>query len=233
MIYMQHVLKRVRILMVRRLGVMAACLIIFLPPVCTAGAQGVKIEIAGLLGDKAVLIVDGHQKVVQTGEVVQGVKLIAVEDGGVTLEVDGQRDFYQLGSKQIGTGYSVSAKTSERVYRDGSGMFRTAGSINGYPVNFLVDTGASIVAMNSAQAKRMGIQYLLNGEQGVVSTASGNVGAYNIRLDNVSVGQIKLTNVEAVVIEGSHPTEILLGMSFLGRLNVKNENEVMMLETKY
>lgn len=112
-------------------------------------------------------------------------------------------------------------------------MFRTVGSINGYPVNFLVDTGASIVAMNSIQAKRLGIQYLLDGNPTMVSTAGGNVAAYNIRLKNVSVGQIKLQDIDAVIIEGAHPEDVLLGMSFLGRLNVKNENEVMMLETKF
>jgi aspartyl protease family protein len=112
-------------------------------------------------------------------------------------------------------------------------MYRTLGSINGYPVSFLIDTGASIIAMNSIQAKRLGIQYLLDGKPGVVSTASGNVAAYNIRLASVAVGQIKLNDIEAVVIEGTHPEDVLLGMSFLGRLNVRNENEVMMLEPKF
>jgi aspartyl protease family protein len=219
--------------MVRRLAVMAAGFIIF-STASPAAVQGGKIEIAGLLGEKAVLIINGRQQILEIGETTQGIKLVAVAAEGVTLEIDGRQDYYPLGSMQVGTSYSVNAKTSERIYRDqSSGMFRTMGSINGYPVNFLVDTGASIVAMNSNEAERLGIRYLLDGRPTMVSTASGNVEAYNIRLENVAVGQIKLTNIDAVVIEGSHPTEILLGMSFLGRLNVKNENEVMMLETKY
>ncbi len=229
---MLRTLRDIRILAVRWLAVMAAGLIIFSPML--PGAQQMRIEVAGLLGEKAVLVIDGAQKVLQIGDNVQGIKLIAVEQEGVTLEIDGQRGYYPLGSVGIGTSFSAAkAKPVERVYRDSSGMFRTLGSINGYPVSFLVDTGASIVAMNSSQAKRLGIQYLLDGEHTVVSTASGNIGAYNIRLENVAVGQIRLSNIEAVVIEGSHPEDILLGMSFLGRLNVKNENEVMMLEVKY
>jgi aspartyl protease family protein len=211
---------------------MAASLII--SSVVSAGAQNIRIEVAGLLGEKAVLVIDGRQKILQIGDSVQGIKLIAIEMEGVTLEIDGRRDFYPLGVTQIGTSFSApDAKVSERVYRDASGMFRTMGSINGYPVTFLIDTGASIIAMNSSQAKRLGLQYLLDGERTVVSTASGNIGAYHLKLEKVAVGQIKLTNIEAVVIEGTHPEDILLGMSFLGRLNVKNENAVMMLETKF
>lgn len=218
--------------MVGRIAVMAG--ILLFPLAASAAAKGVRVEIAGLLGDKAVLIIDGSQKVLRAGEVTpEGIRLIAIEDEGVTLEINGEHDYYPLGSMQVGTSYTAKTKTVERIYRDRSGMFRTMGSINGYPVNFLVDTGASIVAMNSIQAKRLGIQYLLDGDPGIVSTASGNVAAYNIRLENVSVGEIKLTNIDAVVIEGTHPEDVLLGMSFLGRLNVKNENEVMMLETKF
>lgn len=223
----------VRILMVRLLTVMAACLVILLQMTPPAGAQGARIEVAGLLGEKAVLIIDGRQHVLQPGEAAQGIKLIAINVEGVTLEIDGQQDYYPLGGDRLGTSFSASAKASERVYKDRSGMFRTIGSINGQLVNFLVDTGASIIAMNSEEAYRLGIQYLLDGQRITVSTASGEVEAYNVRLKSVAVGRIKLTNVEAVVIEGAHPPEVLLGMSFLGRLNIKNENEVMMLETKF
>lgn len=212
---------------------MAAALV-FSPALSADDGKGVRIEVAGLLGEKAVLVIDGKQKVMQIGETAaEGIKLIAVEAEGVTLEIGGKSDYYPLGSKQVHTSYSVNVKTVERIYRDSSGMFRTMGSINGYPVSFLIDTGASIVAMNSIQAKRLGIQYLLDGEPAMVSTAAGNVKAYNVRLKNVSVGQIRLADIDAVVIEGTHPEDVLLGMSFLGRLNVKNENEVMMLEVKF
>jgi aspartyl protease family protein len=230
---MLRVLKVIRILAVRQLAVMAAGLVIFSGAAFPAGGEEARIEIAGLLGDKAVLMINGRQQILQVGETARGIKLVAIAVEGATLEIDGREDYYPLGSAQVSTSYSVREKTTERVYRDGNGMFRTMGSINGYPVNFLVDTGASIVAMNSNEAERLGIRYLLDGQPTTVSTASGNVAAYNIRLDNVAVGQIKLTNVQGVVIEGTHPEIVLLGMSFLGQLNVKNENEVMMLETKY
>jgi aspartyl protease family protein len=229
---MLRLLKGIRILTAHRLAVMAG-LVIFSWSGFPAGAQEARIEISGLLGEKAVLMIDGRQQVLQIGETVQGIKLLAVAAEGVTLEIDGHEDYYPLGSAQVSTSFSVREKISERVYRDGNGMFRTMGSINGYPVNFLVDTGASIVAMNSNEAERLGIRYLLDGQPTMVSTASGSAAAYNIRLEKVAVGQIKLTDVEAVVIEGNYPEIVLLGMSFLRQLNVKHENEVMMLETKF
>jgi aspartyl protease family protein len=65
-----------------------------------------------------------------------------------------------------------------------------------------------------------------------VSTASGFVNAYRIRLKTVSVGGITETNVEALVIDGKHPGPILLGMSFLGRLSVEHSGNAMTLLQK-
>ena len=112
-------------------------------------------------------------------------------------------------------------------------MFKTTGSINGYTVNFLVDTGASSIALNSNMAKRLGLQYKLKGDPTIVTTASGSVSAYSINLDRVKVGEIMLRNVAAVVIDGSEPSTPLLGMSYLGRLNIVNEGQVMKLEQKF
>ncbi|HEY3488221.1 MAG TPA: retropepsin-like aspartic protease [Gammaproteobacteria bacterium] len=229
---MRHLLGAGPILKALRPAVIAGA--VFCLPIAAGQNSPVQIEVAGLLGDKAVLIINGRQKMLQAGaEAVNGIRLIAVEAEGALLEINGTQEYYALGGKQITTQYAVKEKISERVYRDNSGMFRTIGSINGYPVSFLVDTGASIIAMNVAAAKRIGIQYLLEGQSTMVSTASGNAAAYSVRLDSVAVGQIKLSNIEAVVIDGTHPPEILLGMSFLSRLNVRNENEVMLLEPRF
>lgn len=193
-----------------------------------------QIEVSALLGSKAVVKVDGVQHMLAVGQKTpQGVKLIAVENEGVQLKIDGKIKYYPLGSIQIATQFSKPKQTQERVYKDGSGMFRTAGSINGVTVSFLVDTGASSVAMNSNIAKRVGINYLLSGQPMMVQTAQGVSKAWQVKLDRVRVGQIELSNVTAGVLEGDYPIDVLLGMSFLGKLNVQHQGEVMLLETKF
>ncbi len=108
----------------------------------------------------------------------------------------------------------------------------TFGNINGRSVRFLVDTGASAIAMNAEQAKHLGIRYDKVGVRGSVSTASGFVDAYRVRLKSVSVGRITETNVEAFVIDGNHPGPILLGMTFLSRLSVEHSGNAMTLLQK-
>ncbi len=112
-------------------------------------------------------------------------------------------------------------------------MYTTVGSINGMPVNFLIDTGASAVAMSAAEAKRLGVNYKLEGERIQVRTASGISAAYRVQLDTVKVGDILQRNVNAFVIEGNAPQMVLLGMSYLGRLKIRNEGSVMHLEQKF
>ena len=66
----------------------------------------------------------------------------------------------------------------------------------------------------------------------VASTAGGNVKAWQIKLDSVKVGALEVLGVEAAVLEGDSPTEVLLGMSFLSRVRWREENGVLQLESK-
>ena len=112
-------------------------------------------------------------------------------------------------------------------------MFRSVGCINGLPVGFLFDTGASSVAMNSAQARRLGIDFRVQGDSTYVTTASQVVQAFRLTLERVKVGNIELHNVKGIVIDGPQPDEVLLGMSFLGRLDMRNEGDRLLLKKKY
>jgi aspartyl protease family protein len=111
-------------------------------------------------------------------------------------------------------------------------MYLTFGSINGRSVRFLVDTGASAIAMNKEQAKQLGIRYDKIGVPASVSTASGFTNAYRVRLKTVTVGKITESNVEAFVIDGNHPGPILLGMTFLGRLDIEHSGNALKLSQK-
>ena len=111
-------------------------------------------------------------------------------------------------------------------------MFRTHGSIDNFSIKFLVDTGASSIALNSNQARRMGLKYK-SGVPMNASTASGIAKGYRVNLNKVKIGHIQLYNVEAVVLEGSFPTEALLGQTFLSRLQMTRDGDKMKLRKKY
>jgi len=190
------------------------------------------IQVQGLFSEKVVVLVDGQRHIVAVGRVSpEGVKVVSVDSDGAVLEVDGQRKHYDLGSTVITT-FSQPEKQQEKIFKNSGGMYMTYGNINGRSVRFLIDTGASAIAMNTTQAKHLGIRYDKYGKPASVSTASGYAKAYRVHLKSVSVGDITQTNVEAFVIDGGHPGPILLGMTFLGRLSVEHSGNAMTLTQK-
>ncbi len=190
------------------------------------------IQVQGLFSKKVVVLIDGQRHIVAVGKVSpEGVKVVSVDSNGAVLEVEGQRKHYDLGSTVI-TMFSRPEKQQEKVFKNSGGMYMTYGNINGRSVQFLIDTGASAIAMNTTQAKHLGIRYDKYGTPSSVSTASGYTKAYRVHLKSVSVGDITQTNVEAFVIDGDHPGPILLGMTFLGRLSVEHSGNAMTLTQK-
>jgi aspartyl protease family protein len=206
------------------------CALILIPLATYSAGQ---VTVLALFRDKVVLVVDGQRRVLSVGETApEGITLISANAREAVLERDGRRRSYGLGSR-ISTAFAKRSLERVSIYRDTRGMFTTVGSINGYPVNFLVDTGATSIAMNAGQARRMGIPYRLEGRRVSVQTASGVSRAYAIKLDTVNVGEVLQRNVDAVVLAGDLPREVLLGMSYLGRFRISNEGQVMHLERKY
>ena len=189
-----------------------------------------RIVVKGLLPGMAVVLVDGRQVVLKKGKSgVDGVKLISADSRKAVIEVDGVRGIYRLG-EQIGSTFTPAAEKSRvRIWPDAHGMYLVSGSINGFPVNFLVDTGATLIAMNEEQARRLGINYKLEGKAGHTSTASGVAQTWYVVLREVQVGDIRLADVPAAVIKGSHPTEVLLGNSFLNRLKMERHGQALEL----
>jgi aspartyl protease family protein len=104
--------------------------------------------------------------------------------------------------------------------------------INGATLKFLVDTGATTVALNSGDAKYANIDYK-RGEPIQVGTANGVVTAYRVTIANLKIGSITLSQVEASVLEGGSPSEVLLGMSALSRLDMKRQGIALILTKKY
>ena len=191
-----------------------------------------RIEVQALFGGKAIVMIDGQRRTLSAGQTSpEGVKLIAADSKQAVLEFDGRRKAYQPGGA-ISLSYAKPEHHEEKIYADDRGMFHSVGTINGRTVRFLVDTGATTVAMNKSQARQLGVDYRMKGERIVVSTASENVKGYRVRLKSVSLGRIKQRNVDAMVIDGDHPGPILLGMSFLGNLKVEKSGGIMSIRQR-
>ncbi|MGN6703891.1 MAG: retropepsin-like aspartic protease family protein [Burkholderiaceae bacterium] len=196
-----------------------------------ACAQAADIAVVGLFPGKAVLIVDGGApKTYAAGaRIADGVKLVAVDPAGATVETRGRRETIPLGS-QVG-GARTSGSETVVLSADERGHFLARGQINGSAVQMLVDTGATLIALPASEATRLGIDYR-KGQMGMVSTANGQAAMYRIKLDTVKVGDIELHQVDALVQETGLPVT-LLGMSFLNRTSMQRDGAQMTLRKRY
>ena len=198
-----------------------------------AGASaGAEILVQGLFKDTAILLVDGKQRRLRVGDTTpEGVKLLEADSESAIIEYAGQRQRYELGGS-VRLSFDGPEQALAHIWPD-NGMYYANGFINSQAVRFLVDTGASWVAMNANHARRLGIDFRYQGVRGTVRTASGVEPVYVVRLKTVRVGNIELRDVEAAVLEGDSPTEVLLGMSFLNRVDMKRQGEMLELRQKW
>jgi aspartyl protease family protein len=201
-----------------------------------AGTQAGAGEIAliGVIGDKAaVLAIDGGDpKAVKVGQTWSGIRVLSVEKTQATVEVEGEKRVLHIGQhRRAANAVTSSSTASITLAADPRGHFFIEGSINGQPLRFLVDTGATMVAIPATDARRMGIDYR-KGIQGQTHTAGGVVSVYRITLDSVRLGGIEASGVEAVVIEEGLDVA-LLGMSFLSRLDMRQEGRTMTLIKRF
>ncbi|MCF6355971.1 MAG: TIGR02281 family clan AA aspartic protease [Candidatus Polarisedimenticolaceae bacterium] len=224
-----------------RWGHLATCrgmlVTLLLAAILSGSGQAMAIErlrVVALFSDKAMVEINGKNRLLKKGKISpEGVLLISADARGVVLEINGKRESYELG-RHVSASYSKPKVQEVRIWRNTQGSYTTVGTINGRTVNMLVDTGASSVAMSEVEARRLAIPYRLTGKVVRVSTASsGNVKGYRVLLDRVQVGDILLRNVRGTVIEGSSPREVLLGMTFLGQLQMENSGSMLLLKTRY
>ncbi|MES9897435.1 MAG: TIGR02281 family clan AA aspartic protease [Sedimenticola sp.] len=192
-----------------------------------------KIKVMALFPGKAMVEIDGTRRFLRQGQPSpEGVLLVSATAKEAVIEVDGRQERYGLGS-QFGGSFAKRQVAEVKIVRNASGAFITTGSINGRLTEMVVDTGATLVAMSETEARRLGIQYRLHGERTMVQTASGTAAAHYVTLDKVQVGEISLQQVKAVVVAGTSPKTVLLGMSFLKRLDMENSGELLMLRRQF
>lgn len=113
-----------------------------------------------------------------------------------------------------------------RLLRNGQGHFLANGQINGEAVLFLLDTGATDVALPEHLARRLGLQ---PGAALQLNTANGQVTGYRARLDSLALGDIRLRDVRAVIAPGMDGDEVLLGMSALRQLEFTQRDGTLVL----
>ena len=192
-----------------------------------------QIKVEALFSGQAMVTVDGQRRLLKLNKPSpEGLVLISADSKQAVIEVDGERRSYPLGS-HVSTRYDQREQTSAKIWRNQYGSYTTVGNINGLTVNFLVDTGATAVAMYRNDAKRLGIAYRLDGKPMYVSTANGTVLAFEVGLNRVQVGDIVLHNVVGFVIDSVGSGPILLGMSFLNRVTMDDQGKVLMLHRKF
>jgi aspartyl protease family protein len=208
-------------------------LVLWLSTLNLSVQAGTNVRVVGLFSERAVVLINGNQHVLRVGQATpDGVRLIAADSESAVLEIDGEEINARLDGRV--TAHKRTAEAKEfQISRNTAGMFSTVGSINGLTVSFLVDTGATRVAMNAAQARRLGIDFRVTGKPMTVTTASRVERAWGVTLDTVKVGELVQRNVGAVVLDGDQPSQTLLGMSYLGRLEMTNTGRLMTLRSKY
>lgn len=214
----------------------AICALLLAAGLTGGGAAAAQtVALSGMLGGKALVIVDGAApKSVAAGETYRGVKIVSTQGDQAVMEIAGKRHTLRVGDAPASVGSASAGPDGGQklVLTAGSGgHFLTQGQVNGKSVSMMVDTGASMVSLSVADAERMGIGYK-SGQAGRVSTANGVIQAWRIRLDSVRIGDVVVYGVDAVVSSGSMPY-VLLGNSFLTHFQMARTNDQLVLDKRY
>lgn len=193
-------------------------------------AQG-QISVEALMPGMVVLTIDGQRHTLRRGATTAGVTLVDANAEGAILEIGGERR--RLGvSDRVSGAFTAPGARKIDIPRNDRMQYQTTATINGRRIAVLVDTGANIVAMNAAQAERLGISPG-SGEATRVETAGNTVLGRSVQLDSVDVGGIRVDNVRATVLEGEYPRMILLGMTYLEHVNLQERNGILSLSREW
>ncbi len=207
-----------------------------------SGSHAQSVALAGLMGGKALLVVEGGApKLMAVGDNYQGVKLLAVQDERATITVAGTSYTLRLGDAPAGvrngngqgSGSSGVVPTPQTIVLPAGtgGHFYSRALINGKPVQVLVDTGATSVALGADEAQRLGLDFKA-GTPVRVATANGSAQAWRIKLSSLRMGDVELYDVDAVVTAAYMPM-VLLGNSFLSRFQMTRTNDQMVLVKRF
>ncbi len=199
-----------------------------------AAASAQTVGLSGMLGNRALLIVDGGApKSVAPGDTFQGVKVVSTMGDQAVVEMSGKRYTLRVGDAPASVGKGGPTASGGKIVLSAGtgGHFMAQGSINGNSIQFMVDTGATAVSMSVADAERMRVDYKA-GRPVRMNTANGQTQGWAVKLNSVRVGDVEIFDVDAVITPQSMPF-VLLGNSFLSRFQMQRDNDQMTLTRRY
>jgi aspartyl protease family protein len=199
-----------------------------------AAAGAAEVSLIGVIGDKAAVIVldGGEPKTVKVGQSWRGVTVLGVEHDRATVEIEGKKRVLERGQHYRSTAATSSDRGKAILAADSRGHFLADATVNGLPVRFVVDTGATLIALPQQEAERLGINFRA-GQASQTRTANGLAQVYLVKLDAVKIGGIELHNVDATVHQGGGLDQALLGMSFLNRVLMQRDGATMTLIQRF
>ena len=215
-------------------GISRLCLASIVMLAASSGALAQSVALTGVLGSKALLVVSGGPpKALAVNESHQGVRLLQISGDSVTVEIKGQRQNLRLGDAPVSVGSRGGADGGSRssklvLVADSRGHFIDRGFINGKAMQYMVDTGASTIAIGRTDADRMGLPYK-SGTPIIMRTANGNAEGWRIKLNSVKLGDLEIFGVDAVVGSESMPY-VLLGNNVLSQFQMTRTGTEMVLQ---
>ena len=206
-------------------GIVLLALFCLAPPAAQAQAASVTVE--ALLPNTAVLMINGQRKTLKAGASFQGVKLLSADASAAILEINGERQRLSL-NRNITTNFVAPERRQLDIPRNDRMQYITSAQINGRSIQVMVDTGANVVAMSARHASALGVDYRA-GMPSKLETASATIDAWMVTLRSVEVGGIRVENVRATVTAGEYPSTVLLGMSYLQHVELREREGVLSL----
>ena len=207
----------------------------------STGAAALDVNVVGLFPNKAVVQIEGGAlRTLSVGQKTRDdIILLSVERDGATFDIQGRRVALAMGHarKQTSPAAAANYPTAANypivanyavVPTNERGDLIANGEVNGLPVRFAVDTGATFITLPAREASRLGLDYH-DGQKIMMETANGEVFAYRLKLDTVRVGEVAEHSVDAVIMEGNSLPVPLLGMSFLNRVDIRREGTILTL----
>ena len=198
--------------------------VLVLPAFCVAAGVRVVAVTPGQSAD--VVIENGAPVTLQVGETVEGITLLSADRAGVVIAADGARQALPLVADP-----SIAPAAESRTVTlsaDARGQFLTSGTVNGRPVRFIVDTGATLTTLSRTEATRIGLDYS-RGKITKVQTANGDAQGWRVSLAAVRVGDVTVRDVDAIVVDNETLPVALLGMSFLGGFDMQRQGSTLVL----
>lgn len=192
-----------------------------------AWAQDVRL-VGTIGGSRAIVIVDGGKpRTLATGQGHSGIQLLEVQGNTATFDVGGERQTLTVGQAPTRV---ASATSRLQLGADAGGHYFADGQINGQPVRFMVDTGASTVAMDAQTAARLGID-VARARPVRIATANGQTQGWTVQLREVRVGSLSQRDIAATVTQETMPF-VLLGNSFLNHYHMTRDASAMVLQAR-